>query len=673
MSLWIGIGGFVVIAVIAHSVAYRLASFRSCRIGHGREVMPTLPTEESDGDPGRRWIDGVRRTERKILNHLKGDTRGVSALQLTAELGEPRQRIVAALERIREEIPCRLRVTRGGELLHDFEADDLDELRRQRRRNGPFRLFAIALAALANVGAIWPVLMVLFIALTALDLLLTVGTDVAVIQGMFWLLIVAGVVLVAAVGRVIIRWVFTPIIASPPLDKPDGEDDSSSFLHTPIGFGSGSSTSGRRRRRSGGSGGSGGGGGGGGAAIAHAFLVLVFLAIVIACLLTILVWIAGLFRAVVDRKLDAEKQGPAAWTRHDVEPSAYERYLPTNDLVSRLLRSVRRTLRTRRPRDAELSGRIADRAHELNGRISALDIALSEGLSLADSVDIGTRLCRRFDGELLIADNGELVFDFDASLLENAEIPAGPDFEFLDRRGGGLGELVPDFPLSQSLPVNMVGLTFTHLRATNALVIGSLMMFWTALFAFYGIDPTQISIGLIPLPTETMVAIWDYGFWIVAAVFLFATGTATLAATTRYLAKQLAVQGVQRDARRVFGAVLRDAVESGDEWIDFTPWNRRIADLFGRIDDYFDAEFARDECIGFLIDIGLEDRVVTELRGLNPIPLEDFRNRLSEAKTAPATDVTGRPVDTDDTTAGAEEDEVIFDTESKPERIRALG
>lgn len=673
--LWLlGILGIFASLAIAHGVAYKLASFRDCQPGRAREVMPTLIDEEDPrGDAGQRWRDRVRRAERRLLEHFDGDgdIRAVSATQLAREVGEISVVVEAALERMREEIPCRLQVTRSGELLHDFDAADLDELRKRRRQGLPFRFLVFSLAVMANISALWPVLMVLFVSIITLELLITMPQGQAIVYGFTGILIVGGVMISAWVGSLLIRAFLTPLIPSPPLDyagspgRGVGLSRSRKSRLFPM---LGARTSSRR---------SGGGGGGGGGLIQGAF-ILFFIALVVACLFTIFVWLRGLYRAVSGRDDKRERFGPSAWTRLMDDTDWYERYLPTNDLVSRMVRSIRRALRRRRPGDLQLAGRVVERAKQLGGRVSALDIALHEALDPAEVAEVGAQLCQRFDGEIQIADNGELLFDFDPQILEDTELATGPVYEFLVRDGHQPNQLRRqlDYP-GMKLPVNMVGLQYIHIRAADFLVGGSLMMFLTSLYVFNVLDPMQLQGETLAIPPAMASTLWQFGPLITALTLLFATGTVCLATTARYLAKSLAVQGVQRDARRAYAHALRHAIEDQQESLDMSPWINQLRLSFSELDDVFDHEFFYAEYVGLLMDFELDEGIEFDDAGaMKPLSLAPLKERMEVARHGRSTDLENMPTHGEPQFPDIDrerEDEVVFDSKITPEKVRALG
>ena len=691
MSPWlIGIFGFVVALMVAHTVAYRIANFRTCEIGRGRDVMPTIAREEPD-DTHRPdgWINRVRGVEKKLLDHFQGDVLEARASVLARDLGVMPILVDAALERMREEIPCRLRVTRDGELLHDFAAEHLDELRQRRRRSLPFRILLVTLSTLANISAIWPVLMIFFIGIAALDFVFSAEIAAALVFGLLGFVIVSAILLSAFAGSYVIRLFLTPLLPSPPLDYAQtpkrasntmwwGKRILSGYLtalgikyhRTGIRYSSRTSTN--------------RGQAGGALGLVKVFMGIFLFIMVFASLFTIFVWGRGVYRAVTEGPDETEKFGPSSWTQLPDEADWYERFLPTNDLVSRMLRSIRRVLKRRRPGDLQLVGRMVELARTHGGRLTGLDIALAEALDPAEVAEVGAEMTRRFDGEIRIADNGELIFELDEDEVDDATVPTGPVYEYVERPGPNPGELRRRITHpGMKLPVNMVGLKYVHIRAADFLVGGAMMMFATSLYVFQGLDPMGFELGILSLSQAAANQLWAFGPLISLVAFLFAVGTTSLATTARYLAKSQAIEGVQRDARRVYAHAIRDAVEAGDETFDPSPWVDQMKMAFEMVHETFDRDFFQDECIGILVDFDLDDQIEFDGRHrLMPIDLEPLRQRLTGARSGPSEDLQGFPElddtvtdqDSDETADDeGDDDEVVFETETSPDRIRALG
>jgi hypothetical protein len=130
--------------------------------------------------------------EAKVLRVLRRGSSGVDGRALAAEHGLDPAGVEAALSRIRAEVPCRLRVTASGRLLHDFAPADLARLARGRVLGLPGRAALFALVALANAGAAWPLALSAVIGTLTLGEMCTASSDGdVVLYGLAGLLLIA--------------------------------------------------------------------------------------------------------------------------------------------------------------------------------------------------------------------------------------------------------------------------------------------------------------------------------------------------------------------------------------------------------------------------------------------------------------------------------------------------
>ena len=657
------------IFVIAHLLGRKLAQYRQCQVGWGREVMPTFVRRrrKKRGDE-KEWNERVRRAEQKILDRYDGDIRAATASGLAVELSELPVVMEAALDHMRQEIPCRLSVTSAGELVHDFDALHLDALRGLKKKRGLKRTGLRFVALMANISAVWPVVIVAMMALAAFYTIFSNSLDDFsdnFAYAFFGVLIVAAGVISAWALSGVLKFIARPFGMSLPLDYAHtprrvenplpGSDRWSHFLSNRSPRKSRSASS-RGVRSEGGMG-----------AGPYMIFLAIYAVLATVCLFTVYVWVRGMIRAVRGRDEPTEEYGPAAWIRHLEEVDWFERFIPTNDLISRMVRALRRTLFQRRPSDLQLLGRILNNGPLDHCRISALDIALSEALDPAEVAEVGVELCHRLDGEVHVTDEGEMIFEFDAQELKTSYFPDGPIYEFLERRGPLPTDLRRriEFP-GMKLPVNLVGLKYAHLKASNFLIGGAILMFLATLYVITSVDPGVFE-GALPTTLFSLTQLfWQFGTVAVGLMWIVTLGTVCLAVTTRYLAAAAAIEGVQRDARRVFAHVLADALSVREKTLDMNPWIRQLRGLFEKIDSRFDEDFFRKECVALLEDFGLHDEIDTEeSKALESVDIRRLHRRIKTIRQATSSELSWADEDFDD-------DDILFEALVDHDDIRAL-
>lgn len=567
---------------------------RRLRVGPGmaRDVMPALPASPPvKGRAERRWERQLDKVEARLLSHMAQGAQGVDAAGLSAQLGLEVEVVEAALARMREEIPCRLQITRQGRMLHDFAAQDIAALVSRRRRAGPMRALLFVLAAFANIGAAWPFLSMTFISIGGLLGMSAAPEGEALIVGVTALIGAGLLFVVTFISGFVMHLLLTPLISGPRLgDVKRGEArpqrttghaadsglywlwlaDSASHSSSSA-FYAGSSSS------SWGSSSSSGGGGGGfdldfdgddASGVLVVIVVVLLLAVVAASLSAIFFWLRGVWRAI--KRLDEPQRGTSVtmWVRTADAIDKIERYIPTNDLVVRALHALRRAFSTRRPQDDDMAARVLILAKRYGGKVSALQIALYSGLDDQEAAEVGARLTNLVGGQILISDAGELVFAFPPKVLEALVSQPDEDMwaEYLSFDASGRARR-REHQVANAVPVNVVGLTKGHLAATDRLVAGTYVM------ALMGIGLLAPMVGLLTLPLVAYVPL-------ALMLVMMAFGAASLSAVSRYSSKVLAGQGVRRDVRRAAFLRVRRALEQGRSVVDLTGLDQELLAMF---------------------------------------------------------------------------------------------
>ena len=203
---------------LAHLFGRWLAGRHQVAPGRIREAMPSLPVAPPlRGRLEQRWDRQVDRTERRLIAHFKDGVEGARIKAVAAELGLEPMLVEAAMGRMREEVSCRLRVLRSGELLHDFDRKAIAQLRRARRAAAPIQALLTALAALANLGAAWPFLAVGGISAFALYEMATVEEMSVTYVGLMGIGLSVMTLGGAVVLSVAMKGALSPLMAGPRL------------------------------------------------------------------------------------------------------------------------------------------------------------------------------------------------------------------------------------------------------------------------------------------------------------------------------------------------------------------------------------------------------------------------------------------------------------------------
>ncbi len=701
MSFLVSFGCLMLVGLlVAHAVGYYLTRLLEVEPGHIREVMPTIPVAPLyEGDEQRRWKEEVREVEKELVERFSGGVSGVTAAGLAGEMNRDERVVSGALERMREEVDCRLRITRSGQILHDFGADAIERLQRERTRLIPTQLLMLGMAATANIGAVWPILAVLFLALASLGLMATYEQGTAF--GLFGLgsiaIILVGTIALSLLWRVL----SSPFIGlkSEPTLGPMTQSEPAPQRRL-----SGSTNQFWAFFDFGGGGGWGGGSGGDGADVdgddlGEALIALVLIAIVVLCLITLFVWLRGLWRAVVHRDEHLDRISPAFWVRAADRADMFEKWMPTNDLVGRLYRAIERTYAHRRPVDADLGPRTLARAKRRGGVVSALEIAMEEGLDLSEAMEVGAELCRIVEGEVVVGEGGEVGFAFSDEVLRQIDETAGlrdPDVhapmkhdasddrypdpermdhlwsEYLDLFEPGFDHIArrPSQPFD-TLPINLVGVGWGHLQAAQRLVAGTWLMAGMGTYLLLWGAPETFSAYLYG--SDFMLVELFGAFPYVTALLLvaMALGTSCLATSARYIARQRAIHGVRRDARRAAFDAIHGALQKGQTSVDLSGLTEAVLESFQPAWSDCPRELVEREIKAALADleVGFDleapPNKATDVRDLDPL-LERWTNAV---RGDAFETVLGRTVER---RASFDDEEVVFDTEVEHDHAMAL-
>lgn len=658
-SITVSIGLLIVLVApfVGRIVGYFAAKQVRVPWGHIRDWMPSIPNNSIlDDRAEERWEKRTRALEAKALRVLQDEPTGVTAENLASRIGEDISVVSAVLERIREEIPNRLRVTRGGQLIHDFKTEDVKALQRKQLLKGPARVAVFFLGLLANIGATWPMMMSVLVGVGALAAMTAVAEPLIV--GFGGLLAIMGLLMVNALGGVIIHFLLTPI-GGPRLGPVAKAEDREGLIQetTPV----------RESMRSGNWGGSGSWGGADvvvipdvsasgcgnldldfdadvGEGIAVVIVAALLAAAVAACSFAIAIWVRGIWRAAKKLGVPDPILSPSGWIRGNPPVDWVERFIPTNDLVLRITRTMKKILRRTHPEDGGMVRRIIARASEQDGRIAALEIMLQEGVDDDEAMTIGAQLTGYFNGEIHVGDEGEIEFIFPETARFKGEWRQ-PDLhaEYIDFRGNGTIRR-RNAQNDRKLPINIPGISYGHLIGTDRLVAGTILM-------------QLCAVAIVHLVPDVPFVL-QFG---VDLIFpLMTLGAFALSGTARYLASEMAAHGVMRDVRRAGFVALNEALESGKTHINLGTIATRLRQAFKPAWRGLKHEDVLAELEGIAIELDLEPTAVN-----GEFEIGSVRRRLKALDDQRQQEVVlGLEVE--------DADEVIFDTEVDHARVYAL-
>ena len=672
----------------AHIIGALVARASNVKEGHIREAMPSLPASPPfKGRAERRWEKRITKVERDLIARFENGATGVEAHELAAQIGEEPLVVDAVLTRLREEIPCRMRIMQSGKIYHDFDAKDIAELKSKRRRSWPRQVLLTGLAAMANIGAAWPVISVAVIAIAALYEMGTVPQEETLTVGIAGLIAASGLILVTFIAGFVAQLLFTPLRGPKIADVITGEkrpkrttssdirddlifwtwvDASPSPLNSFAGssYYSSSSSSSSSSWFGGSSSSSGGGDwdldlGDADEGILIVIVVILLLAILAAALSVFWIWLRGIWRALRRLEEPQKSTSPTLWVRTADIIDKWERYIPTNDLVVRTLRSLRRYFEHRRPVDDDLAARVLVLARSKGGVVSTLDLMLQEGLDSNEASEVGTRLAGMLGGKIMVSDDGELAFAFPTRLLETVVSTPDDDMwaEYIvfDKNGNAQRR---NNQRGNSVPVNIVGLTKGHLLANDRLVAGTyimaLMGFFLTAFLFTG-NALGIALGVV----------------LSGVILAMALGTATLNATARYTVREAAAQGIRRDIRRATFKKIKLALEKNQSVVILEGLSRSLYELFRPAWRGLDVEEIDAEIRGVVIDLELEPSMDERYAGQDVYELNDLRRRLNGTESLKA--IFEDEEVAFDFSIEPEEDEVIYDTQIQHDKVTVLG
>ena len=646
----------LLITLIAAPVLGRLAAWRLGRWvdavpGQARKHMPSLPLtgHSADGSANpttaaRRFDSAVRSAQARAVPlglacAQNGQVCGLQAHELATQLAVPVEVTTALLADWRSRLPCRLRVTRNGLLLHDFTVEALQGAVRQAWHAWPQRLLLFVIAMLANLGALWWVVVGLLVGIQALrELSQAEGTENQLGVALLGIVEFAGVYLAAQAGAwlvaLTVRTGGPKLAPQPPLEslvpaqgpagdkqrrrqermakkqqsseESDGSSSTSSWIPTSFDVD-----------------------GEGCLVVLLIIAVAILIALVAGSLAVVGIWLFGLWRAVKRLGEPDRDMAPLYWLQRGERASKWERWLPTNDLALRLVRALRRLL-LGRPGDDHLAPRLMARAKRQHGRLSALEIAMDAGLDLPEAIDVGARLLALYGGDMAVTTAGDIDFALPIQAWQHAaDLPAQCALEYLGQADQRLRQ-------PSALAVNVPGLALDHLGGAMRLAGGP----WITLVVLAAAIATESP----DLPVRGLDAS-------LSALFcLLAPGTLVLAAVTDRAVRQGAMVGILRDIRHFTIHSLRRQLDQAGNHINVAELAGAAAFSLRKLKTSWSAKDLQREIEAMLVDLGLEP---DDHGGGVKWSVVGLRQRLAALAALRAGEVT---------TSATADDEVVFDT-----------
>ncbi len=614
--------------VLARLAAWRLGRLIDARPGYARAHMPSLPVVPAEAATDRlaqRFEAAVRLAERRAVQHLTAS----AAAKVTVEAGELATQLsihvevaTALLADWRARLPCRVRVTRGGRLLHDFASADLKAAARDAWHAWPQRLLLWLAAILANLGALWWVVVGIAVGLVALREVLAAETDEARL-GMAALGIgeFIGVYLAAQAGAWLVALMTAttgPKFAPKPEGGPPRRMRIGGKPRPPQGRAASpperTALKPQRKQSSQSSSGFNWGDlvpssidvdGEGCVFVLMIIAVLVLVSLVAGSLAVVVVWLIGLWRAVARLGEPERDLHPALWVARAEMASPWERWLPTNDLAVRLVRALGRQLQGR-PGDEQLAYRVMARAKRQGGVVAALEIAMDEALDLREALDVGSRLVALHGGDLRVGDAGDIAFWFPPDAWH--ALTTEPEFVPLEYLGHPEQLLRP-----KRLAVNVPGLNLDHLGGAMRLAGGPWM--------------TLGVLAIVVLDQAAGIPVRGIDLSLTALFCALSPGTFVLAAVAMRTARQSARIGLLRDARRVTVHAVQRALAAGEATLDANLVVGQLTQATASLRGAFVADEYRREVEAMLADIGLEPSLRGKLG--NRWDLEEMQTRMA--------------------------------------------
>jgi hypothetical protein len=212
------------------------------------------------------------------------------------------------------------------------------------------------------------------------------------------------------------------------------------------------------------------------------------------------------------------------------------------------------------------------------------------------------------------------------------------------------------------VPVNLVGLTRSHLVATDRLVGGTCLMAISGmiLLSYPGLLEFRLFAPLTGVLRAASVAFVP----VTLVLFAFAVGSMCLSATARYTSKALAVHGIRRDARRATFQVVREALRSGRQTVELDALPDKLCDVFRPAWSGISLHLMEKEVQGVLVDLGLGPDL--DAAGKLTVDLSALARRRQSAL-----DTAGSLFD-EVSELSSEPDEVVFETEVSHDRVKVL-
>lgn len=566
--------------------------------------MPSLGGSLGEGGGASHFSKILKNARRKVTAAIRENPLNVEAGALSVKLGESQEIIERILEEFKNLFPCNVKVTSRGRILYDFDREKVIKLEKGRLKDFFFRVFMAKITVLANISAVWPFAFIVTLGtLVAMEVLEVVekegvGMGIAVLA-VFGL----GLALILLVLRLLARLlalILYPVIKGPrilrqstdffkfkkydtlsPAQEPKGKEKSAKHQNR--------ATEKEKKQKS--------------SWLDNFFsnmefnsgtvFIILFACFVLAIgwiFVSLVIWFKNVFKAVWKDKGPDPDISPAEWTHREARDEGFtQKLFPGNDLIIRFVRSIKAFMGRPRPADRFMAARVLDLARQRKGILSASEIALFEEVGLPEAIEMGIRLVSRFGGEMDTLANGELVFIFDQKTLANSKRPSDLEFYFDKEEISNLDSRGHLEVLEKGAPINIPGISSTHLTSLYQLVVGAVLL---TLIPTVFVDGDKV--------------ITNLGAVVLFTLPLIQSGVIILSGIFGYVIKASLANGFFRDAIRALIRDIKQSLEQRQESYDYGKWLSANLPILRKLHRNLDEKTLRSYTLPLFNSLGMD-------------------------------------------------------------------
>ncbi len=546
-------------------------------------IMPGLPSVYHYQGKKRNWTKMYNEIKKKILNHLQSSFSNVEAYEIAGKFAENTDLVSNILEEISEQIPCRKQVTRKGKLIYDFKKEDVKKLKEKGMGVSLKKIFLVPLAFLANVGAVWPLILTVVVGILIIkelpNELSAHGTEGGIMIILMGFALFGAAIFLVWIFGLFFRGVLHPVLKAPRVAHNDlFTEKNQNFLTKKFG----------KKNKSGKSGGFFGFGDlfsgfddDAGKFIIFIVLLGLLIYFIYKALSIVVIWFRNIFIAILREFGLPFDISPGEWTHTPKIKDKMKIIFSSNELVFTFMRSIKRFFSRTKPTDRHMPARILKIARQNNGNVSAIDIALSEEVSIEEACDLGAKLVAKYNGDIAVSSEGDMDFTFANEVLESFESKNKADERPQFNKANAVERFTKnqkqlDVPKEECLnvgpngnltfnskgyPVNIPGISNIMYRSLFYLVGGSfvLTLFW-GLYLFFKYQELNIAPKLhflLPIPFAPL------GIFLICGIFAYSVRGAIF-------------NGLLRDIKRAVTRKIKTSHQAEDQNINTTSFIKEL-------------------------------------------------------------------------------------------------